>query len=142
MTRTRLTWTLLTGLAACLTGFAQYPVDPALIGHRLVAVVPLTGTGIAADAKRPASAPLPKDLRQITGLQSFSWQPSDDGTYAIVEYVFTDRAAFEAMLADKRALKVFEKGKEKASDIEREVRKYRKDYSVNPLAVGILAVAN
>jgi len=55
---------------------------------------------------------------------------SDDGKFALVEYVAKDRSAFAAILNDKQ-VRVFVKGKDKQSDIEAELKKYKKNFDWN-----------
>jgi hypothetical protein len=59
---------------------------------------------------------------------------SDDGKYALVEYVAKDMAAFQTILSDK-TLKVFVKGKDSKDAIEAELRKYKKDFSLDKFGV-------
>jgi len=78
--------------------------------ERVLAVVPMVGSGTLADPIRPAYAPLPTTsaitnpvltaastpgvtpLRQ--GIIAFSYVMSDDGKLALVEFVAVDRGAF------------------------------------------------
>lgn len=108
---------------------AQDHVDPKNQHERIMAVVPIIGAGTYADPKRPMFAPGPKDERAVDGILSFEWQPSDDGQYAVVEFVALDRKPLEAILAHPRVVKAFEKGKVKREDVERELRTFRKDFS-------------
>lgn len=83
--------------------------------------------------------------RAIVG---FRYELSDDGQFALVAFEASHRAAFEPLLQAARTpqssresganrnaldggydLKVFEVGKSKASDIEREFRKYKQAFS-------------
>ena len=64
------------------------------------------------------------------GIIEYHWMPSDDGRYAVVEFVARDRKALAAILKDARTVKAFEKGKDKKDDIERELKIYRKDFSL------------
>ena len=119
--------------------FAQQPkVDMRNTHHRLVAVVPMIGAGTAADPRRPQYAPVPvRDAKpDANPIIAFAYQLSDDGKYAIVEFVAWDRSAFQAILADNRPdVRVFEKGKAKRADIEAEFRKYKKNIDLNTLGV-------
>ena len=63
---------------------------------------------------------------------------SVDGSMALVELVARDRSAFSAILADKSPnVKVFEKGKHKKDDIEKEFHKYKKDFDLDDLVVNV-----
>jgi hypothetical protein len=119
------------GIAAPVV--SQYRVDPKNRGERIIAVVPMIGSGKGDDPKRPLFAPLPSEMRRPGGIQEFSYELSDDGKYAIIEFVASDRSAFDAMLRDTRAVKAFEKGKHKREDIERELRIFRRSFSFDPV---------
>jgi hypothetical protein len=111
--------------------FPQRRVDPKNTYTRLICVVPIIGQGTAADPKRPQYAPLSRT--SVTAQQSpiigFFQQPSDDGKYALVEFIARDRSAFAAILADKQ-VKSFTKGKDKKEDIEKELKGYKKDFDL------------
>ena len=63
-------------------------------------------------------------------------QVTDDGKMAIVHYVAVDPKAFAAILADKRPeIRVFEVGRHSRAEIETEMQKYRKDFSLDSLQV-------
>ena len=111
--------------------FGQYRVDKQNQNERIVAVVPLTGAGTYADPKRPLFVPAaPKDLAK-SRLLSFQWKPTDDGKSAIVEFAARSRAPLLEILRDRRVIVAFEKGKAKKDDIEKELRKHRKDYALD-----------
>jgi hypothetical protein len=59
------------------------------------------------------------------------WEPSDDGRFAIVEFATRDRAALDAVAAEPRVVKSFQKGIHKRHDIERELQKYKKDFRLD-----------
>lgn len=115
----------------CASLSAQNSVDPRHLHERIIAVVPIVGEGTYQDPKRPLFAPGSKEASDAEGIQSFSWQPSDDGKYAIVEFVARDRKAFEGILKDNRTVQAFEKGKAQKVDVERELKRFRKDFSLD-----------
>ncbi len=78
------------------TATAQRKLDPGHNYERVLAVVPMTGAGTAADPRRPPHAPAKADAN---GIVSFSYQVSDDGRFAIVELVARSRAALAPILA-------------------------------------------
>jgi hypothetical protein len=124
---------LLTGilvLAALVC--AQYRVDPRNTYVLVIAVVPLIGAGTPTDPIRPQYAPAPGAGQAQSGILAFSRLPSDDGKSALVEFVARDRAALLPILSDKQ-LKAFEKGKDKKDDVEKELKKYRKDFDLSLL---------
>jgi hypothetical protein len=75
----------------------------------------------------PVAAASPTGER--SAIIAYSQQISDDGRFALVEYVARDRSAFATILADK-SITVFVKGTSKKDDIERELRKYKKDFDL------------
>jgi hypothetical protein len=125
------------GLAAPI--FAQPPVDLRNTHERLICVVPMVGAGTPADPRRPLYAPLPQKrsgTEPPTGILAFSYLASDDGRFALVEFVARDRAAFKEILEDRRAdMKVFEKGAAKRPDIEAEFGKFRKNFDLDRFGV-------
>jgi hypothetical protein len=109
---------------------AQNQVDSRNLHERILAVVPLTGAGTYADPRRPIFAPTGVESKDGSGIIEFRWTPSDDGRYAVVEFVARDRKALQPILSDPRTLKAFERGKSKKDDIERELKIFRKDFSL------------
>jgi hypothetical protein len=91
--------------------------------------VPIAGTGTVEDPHRPLLIPAPGTT--VSGLISWSWELSDDGKLAIVEFVARDKSVLRPVTTNTRVVRSFEKGKDKQEDIEREVRKYKKDYRLN-----------
>jgi len=110
--------------------WAQRRVDPRNTYNRVICVVPIIGKGTPADPRRPQYAPWPP-AQDETGIIAFSYQPSDDGRLALVEFVARDRAAFQAIFNDKSIGAIFEKGRHPKDDIEKELRKYKKDFDVD-----------
>ena len=117
---------------------AQPRVDSRQTYERIVAVVPMTGAGTAADPLRPKYAPLPRLPAQApsrAGILAFNYVMSDDGKSAIVEFVARDRAALLPILNDPQlAGKVFQKGTSKRADVELALKKYKKDFSLDKFA--------
>src|SRR4051812_19763401 len=95
-------------------------------GEHLLAVVPLTGSGTYQDPRRPLFAPAPNAARNANGILAYSWEPSDDGRFAIVEFVATNPAALRSIAADSRVVKAFDRGKHRKDEVEKELKKYRK----------------
>jgi hypothetical protein len=115
-------------LLVCAAALRSHGVDLRHLHERMLAVVPLTGTGTYADPKRPLFAPSSTREGGESGILSYEWAPSDDGQYAIVEFVAKDRSALTKIASDARVLKAFEKGKVKKDDVEKELKRYRKDF--------------
>lgn len=105
------------------TLFAQRNVSPEHMYHRVWAVVPLVGSGAPGDPRRPMlvpSAPTPGQVPANQGtleqaspgqqavtappdLLGFQMQLSDDGKFALVEFVFQSPLAFHNFLANAAA---------------------------------------
>ncbi len=127
----RLLLTLFLLVSIC---YSQQRVDPRNTYHRLLCVVPLVGAGTDPDPKRPDHAPLPVPGARpgTSGIIAYSYQASDDGQSALVEFVARDRSAFQEILADARPnVKVFEKGKDRREAIEQEFRKHKKNFHLD-----------
>jgi len=118
---------------------AQRRVDPLYSYHRVIAVVPMQGAGTLANPMRPKHAPPPNPAGPSrAGIIAFSFLPSDDGKFAIAEFVAVDRTALAEVLADRSAgVLVFEKGAAKKADIESAIRHFRKDFSLDNFGVPV-----
>ena len=98
--------------------WSQQPVSMRNTHERVVAIVPMIGKGTEDDPRRPMFAPLasemaaPEDDKEavagkpavgakLTGrIIAYTCKPSDDGRFALVEFVATDRAALEDILKE------------------------------------------
>jgi hypothetical protein len=120
---------------ACAHLLAQHAVDPSQRYFRLICLVHLTGSGKRSDPIRPEYVPA-KAAPDRNGILAWSVQFTDDRKMAIVQYVAAYRSAFSVILADKRPeIRVFEIGKTPPAAIEAEMRKYKKDFSLESLRV-------
>lgn len=114
-------------------------VDPHNTYSRIIAVVPILGSGTKADPRRPKYAPWPPvnpSAVARNNIIGFSHITTDDGKSAIVEFVARDRSAFQTILADK-SITVFEKGKDTQSDIETALQKVKKDFTLNKYSMAV-----
>jgi hypothetical protein len=119
---------------------AQHRVDPKNMYERLLCIVPMTGKGTWNDPRRPMFAPGPGGMKadDRSGIIAWHFEPSDDGNFAIVEFIAVEKKAFETVLAaNAPASKVFERGKGKRADVEREFKKFRKDFDFDRFAAGV-----
>jgi hypothetical protein len=116
-------------------------VDPGNTHPRVLAVVPLIGTGKIGDPIRPAyipAPPAPGTKPDPNGIIGYTSQMCDDHKHALVEFVARDRSVFKQMMADTRPdVKVFEKGKAKRADIEAEFKKWKKDFDLDNVHVRV-----
>ncbi len=116
----------------------QRHVDPQNTHARILAVVPLVGTGKKGDPIRPDYAPAQGSQIDPKGIIGYTMQMADDHKHALVEFVARDRSAFKQIMADTRSdVKVFEKGKAKRADIEAEFRKWKKDFDLDQVRVTV-----
>ena len=117
--------------------WSQRRVDPRNSYERILAVVPIVGTGTFADPKRPLYAPAAPSQDRC-GIIAFNFVTSDDGRFALVEFVARDRAAFAPILADRRpGLQVFERGKASRATVEAAFKALRKDFDFSRFGVAV-----
>ena len=65
-----------------------------------------------------------------SGIIAYQHQVSDDGKFALAEFVAVDRGAFSQLLASTDPnVKAFERGKHTRVEIETEFKKHRKNFS-------------
>ncbi len=123
-------------LTAAGTIRAQPRVDPRNMYERVLAIVPLVGAGTTANPQRPMYAPLPTaiDPASRTGILGYTYVLSDDGKFALVEYVARDRSAFSAILADTTIQK-FIKGVNSRADIEAAFKALKKNFDFDHFGV-------
>ncbi|MCX6633452.1 MAG: hypothetical protein NTW28_38140 [Candidatus Solibacter sp.] len=107
--------------------------------ERLVVVVPMTGKGTYDDPRRPDLGTLEAKDTALTG---WRYELSDDGKNAIVLLSGAHLGQARAVTA-KASLAhatVYERGRHSKEEIETEMRKFRKDFSLERL-VGIPTLA-
>lgn len=124
-------------LFAFILGVANgQKVDPGNFGERLLAIVPMTGTGSGKDPKRPQFVPPTSQAANQAGIVAFRYEVSDDGQWALVELVARDRTAFKQLLESRiPGLKVFERGKDTQAVIEAEFRRLKVNFRTNEFPV-------
>ncbi len=134
----------LPAVVVCLCGslMAQQRVDSRNMYERALCVVPIVGAGTPDDPRRPQYAPLPPPLGispSTDGIIAFTFQPSDDGKLALVEFVARSQQAFRDLLADTNPdIKVFIKGKHKRDEIYKEFKKHKRDVDLDKFGVPVL----
>ena len=107
---------------------AQLSVDPRNTYHRVIAVVPMIGTGTVADPHRPKYAPTQGNAAP-DGITGFTQTPTDDGKSVIVEFVARKRSALLPILSDT-TITSFEKGVQSGPAIETALQKLKKGFSL------------
>jgi hypothetical protein len=142
MTQRLLSGLLMLSAAVC----AQHRtnVDATNRYERLLAIVPMQGTGTWADPKRPMFAPLPSQITATrTGIVHFHHVVSDDGNWALVEIIAVSPQAFQPILATPAAqvsalgIRFFERGKTTAAQVQAEFQKLRKDFRFETFVAGV-----
>ncbi len=124
---------------ALFPAHAQRRIDARHVGERILAIVPMTGAGTPTDPRRPMFAPLPNRpvpprSESFPEILAFSYQLSDDGRFALVEFVARDRRAFANILnAGRPDVKVFDKSRSTRAEVEAEFRKYKRDFDFSNL---------
>ena len=99
--------------------------------EQLFAVVPMAGAGTFEDPRRPLFALRPGETGtpDAPPILSFTYEVSDDGRFALVVFSAADRAAFAHIRASGRAdVKWFERGRATKDEIEREFRRFKRDF--------------
>jgi hypothetical protein len=119
---------------------AQHKVDLRNTYERIYAVVPMIGAGTAEDPRQPMFTPVPGEKPARDGIIAFTYQLSDDGNTALVEFVARDRAALAPILNDgpsRADVKIFEKGKDTRRNIEAEFRRHKRDFDLEQFALRV-----
>jgi hypothetical protein len=106
MSRFRVSAILLTFVVTLSAG--ERYVSPLNTYFRVYAIVPMTGSGTAADPVRPMYVPVPSQIGRASGIIGFNSQLSEDGKTALIEIVARDKWVLAKMLAD-RSIQTFVK---------------------------------
>jgi len=129
------------------TLFAQGPgIQPVFSSYqRVYAIVPMTGAGTYADPVRPMFTPangfqqnrvslLDRGPKTRTGLISYTYQISDDGKSALVEFVSVDRAGLREIVESKvPGVQIFEREKASKAAIESAFRGRKREFSLSTM---------
>lgn len=117
----------------------QPRVDARNSYERVLAVVPLIGSGTHDDPIRPMFAPAPNAIDTVgrTGIIAYTYVLSDDGKFALTEFVLRDRRQFQPLLsaASTANIKTFIKGVNTRADIEAAFKQYKKDFDSSKFGV-------
>lgn len=110
-------------------------VSPEHSYSRILVIVPMIGSGKADDPKRPMGAPTPAQLRTMNrdGIIGMQYVLSDDGKFALVEFVTASPIALKPLLTASAAAgnKSFERGKNTVLDVEAEFQKLKKGFRLD-----------
>lgn len=109
-----------------------HQVDPGQMYNRIYAIVPMVGSGTLSDPKRPMFAPAPSQAQPSavhTGVIGFQMWPSDDGNWALVEFVGATPADLQSIVgAASATVQVFPRGKFTQAQIEAAFQQYKKGF--------------
>ena len=108
-------------------------VSTQLMYHRVWAVVPMIGSGSAADPRRPMFVPAPGQAASgHSGVIGYQMLLSDDKKSALVEFVGASPKELRHIAGSTApGVKAFERGKASQALIQAEFRRFRADFSVN-----------
>ncbi len=104
---------------------------------RVYCVVPMIGLGTPADPRRPMFAPAPPNapvaaVIDRTGIIAYQFQESDDGNFALAEFVAVGRTGLGPILTSTaQNILFFERGKYTRQQIETAFQKYKKNFNFN-----------
>ena len=142
---------------------AQQPVSPRNSYERILVILPIVGSGTAADPMRPSLIPAPGSAtpnilnistsapssaqltrRDVTAASApppnlilgYTWVPSDDGKFALTEIVMRDRSAFPSITA-LPGVTAFVKGVNKLTDVQTAFQQYKKDFDITKFGVWV-----
>jgi hypothetical protein len=108
-------------------------VDPGNMYHRVYARVPLIGAGTPADPKRPMFIPAPGQPTATavhTGILAYQMQISDDGKWALCEFVGATPQDLQIITLSNNANVVFfERGKATLAEVLADFQQYKKNYT-------------
>jgi hypothetical protein len=100
---------------------------------RVYAIVPIVGAGTKADPRRPMFAPPPPAATaplDRTGIIAFQFQESDDGNFALAEFVSVYPTGLASILtATAPNVLVFERGQQTRQEIEAAFQQYKKSFT-------------
>ena len=100
---------------------------------RVYAIVPIVGTGTKADPRRPMFVPGPPTAAAAidrTGIIAYQFQESDDGKFALAEFVTVARVGLAPILTSTDANVIFfERGQHTRQEIETAFQKYKKNFT-------------
>ena len=131
-----------------VTLVAQERVAPENMYPRVLCVVPLVGTGTQADPIRPMFVPAPPTAAQLaqanaavaanpgapppSRIIAFQYQLSDDGKFALVELVGSDRNALAPILNSIDArVQAFDLAKTPITSVETAFRVFKKNFTMS-----------
>jgi hypothetical protein len=114
--------------------------------ERVLAIVPMIGTGSVEDPRRPLFCPTPNDFAKPPDpnhrpiIVSYRFEPSDDGRTAIVEYTGFDRVALSKVIkSEDPAFRRMDFDKSTPAEIDRELKKVKQNFDLQRFLNGFSA---
>ena len=114
-------------------------VDALNAYERVFMIVPIVGKGTMDDPKRPLYAPTPHAVSSSarSGILAYHFEVSDNGLFALVEFVVADRSAFKALLADT-TVQSFVRGQDNPAAVEAAFKLLKKDFNIKNFRLRVL----
>jgi hypothetical protein len=132
---TPVTSTPVTATAAKLRIDSVRSVDPSNMYHRVYARVPLIGAGTKADPKRPMFAPTTPS-KDHTGILAYAMQISDDGNWALCEFVGATPQDLQIVTTSTNSSVVsFERGHATLDQVLADFSQYKKGFTFSGFTV-------
>ena len=102
----------------------QHHVDETNSYHRVIAIVPLIGSGSHGDPKRPMFAPTAAAMgRGRSGILGYYHELTDDGKSAVVMFVAVDRASLRPILTSHvPGVTVFDRNVQSQPEVEQALK--------------------
>ncbi|MDX2181575.1 MAG: hypothetical protein SFV18_18415 [Bryobacteraceae bacterium] len=124
-------------------------MEPQQAYERIICIVPIIGAGTPEDPRRPMFAPADPAKERIeriraggdserpdSGIMAFTFQESDDGRRAIVEFVARSQEAFRPIMNSGRAdVRVFRRGRVARAELLTELRRVKRDFDLDNFGV-------
>lgn len=122
-------------ICLCEPIIAQPRVAASNLHERIYAILPMQGTGSWDDPKRPLFAPIPAQMKpgDRSGIIAFHHEMSDDGKFALVEFVMASRGSVAPVIAQITQARitgaqVFHKGVNTRAEVETAFKALKKSF--------------
>jgi hypothetical protein len=138
-------------IAILITGISAQVrrLEPNQAYERIICIVPIIGAGTAEDPRRPMFTPADPAKERFDriraegaserpdfGIMAFTFQESDDGRRAIVEFVARSHDAFRPILNSGRAdVRVFRRGRVAKAELLTELRRVKRSFDLDNFGV-------
>ena len=120
----------------------QPRADKRNLFERVYAVVPAMGAGTLADPVRPMYAPTDEEMKKgdRSGVIAFHFEMSDNGKFALVEFVLGDRNGLAGLRGRLNSAKAaggdfFDRENNSRADIDKVFKAHKKDFDFSKFQV-------